>query len=58
MTITEKILAHAAGKATVKPGDFLDCKVDQVSTMDVQGKLVLNTLNKLGVTIGATRYIH
>ncbi|MEA3129524.1 MAG: 3-isopropylmalate/(R)-2-methylmalate dehydratase large subunit [Paraburkholderia sp.] len=50
MTITEKILARAAGKATVKPGDFLDCKVDQVSTMDVQGKLVLNTLKKLGVT--------
>ncbi|MFL9899676.1 3-isopropylmalate dehydratase large subunit [Paraburkholderia fungorum] len=50
MTITEKILARAAGKASVKPGDFLDCKVDQVSTMDVQGKLVLNTLKKLGVT--------
>ncbi len=50
MTITEKILARAAGKASVKPGDFLDCKVDQVSTMDVQGKLVLNTLKSLGVT--------
>jgi 3-isopropylmalate/(R)-2-methylmalate dehydratase large subunit len=50
MTITEKILARAAGKTTVKPGDFLDCKVDQVSTMDVQGKLVLNTLKKLGIT--------
>jgi 3-isopropylmalate/(R)-2-methylmalate dehydratase large subunit len=50
MTITEKILARAAGKAIVAPGDFLDCKVDQVSTMDVQGKLVLNTLKKLGIT--------
>ena len=50
MTITEKILARAAGRDAVSPGEFLDCKVDQVSTMDVQGKLVLNTLRSLGIT--------
>lgn len=50
MTITEKILARAAGRDNVRPGEFLDCKVDQVSTMDVQGRLVLSTLQKLGVT--------
>ncbi|CAN5461930.1 homoaconitase large subunit [soil metagenome] len=48
MTITEKILARAAGLDHVKPGQFLDCAVDQVASMDLQGKLVFNTLDKLG----------
>lgn len=48
MTITEKILARAAGLTSVKPGEFLYCKVDQVATMDLQGKLVFDTLVKLG----------
>ena len=48
MTITEKILARAAGLDAVRPGQFLDCKVDQVASMDLQGKLVFNTLGKLG----------
>ena len=48
MTITEKILARAAGLDRVQPGQFLDCKVDQVASMDLQGKLVFNTLGKLG----------
>ena len=50
MTITEKILARAAGKTYVTPGEFLDCKVDQVATMDLQGKLVFDTLETLGAT--------
>ena len=41
MTITEKILARASGLETVQPGQFLDCQVDQVASMDLQGKLVL-----------------
>lgn len=48
MTITEKILARAAGRDRVQPGEFLDCKVDQVASMDLQGKLVFNTMDKLG----------
>ena len=48
MSITEKILARAAGLASVEPGEFLYCKVDQVATMDLQGKLVFDTLAKLG----------
>lgn len=48
MTITEKILARAAGLESVLPGQFLDCKVDQVASMDLQGKLVFNTLGALG----------
>ncbi len=48
MTITEKILARAAGLASVQPGQFLDCQVDQVASMDLQGKLVFNTIDALG----------
>jgi 3-isopropylmalate/(R)-2-methylmalate dehydratase large subunit len=48
MTITEKILARAAGLASVQPGQFLDCKVDQVASMDLQGKLVFGTIAALG----------
>ncbi len=48
MTITEKILARAAGLDAVRPGQFLDCKVDQVASMDLQGKLVFNTIGLLG----------
>jgi 3-isopropylmalate/(R)-2-methylmalate dehydratase large subunit len=48
MTITEKILSRAAGLASVSPGEFLYCKVDQVATMDLQGKLVFDTLAKMG----------
>lgn len=48
MNITEKILARAAGLESVRPGQFLDCKVDQVASMDLQGKLVFNTLGVLG----------
>jgi 3-isopropylmalate/(R)-2-methylmalate dehydratase large subunit len=48
MTITEKILARAAGLASVQPGQFLDCQVDQVASMDLQGKLVFNTIETLG----------
>ena len=48
MTITEKILARAAGLDEVHPGQFLDCRVDQVASMDLQGKLVFNTIDSLG----------
>lgn len=37
MTITEKILAAAAGKSTVKPGDNVWVKVDTLMTHDVCG---------------------
>lgn len=49
MTITEKILARSAGLDSVLPGQFLDCRVDQVASMDLQGKLVFNTLDSLGM---------
>jgi 3-isopropylmalate/(R)-2-methylmalate dehydratase large subunit len=33
MTMAEKILARAAGKASVKPGDYVDCKLDGIVAM-------------------------
>ena len=33
MTMAEKILARAAGKPAVKPGDYIDCKLDGVVAM-------------------------
>jgi 3-isopropylmalate/(R)-2-methylmalate dehydratase large subunit len=33
MTMAEKILARAAGKPSVKPGDYVDCKLDGVVAM-------------------------
>jgi len=33
MTIAEKILARAAGKAMVAPGEYLDCKLDGIVAM-------------------------
>ena len=48
LTITEKILARAAGLPSVRPGQFLDCLVDQVASMDLQGKLVFNTIGAIG----------
>lgn len=40
MTITEKILARAAGKESVKPGEILWCKVDQAMLDDILGPRV------------------
>src|SRR5579871_5412090 len=33
MTIAEKILARAAGKATVAPGEYVDCRLDGIVAM-------------------------
>jgi len=49
MTITEKILARAAGRDKVSPGEFLTCKVDQVAGHDLQAKQVLTQVKNLGV---------
>jgi 3-isopropylmalate/(R)-2-methylmalate dehydratase large subunit len=37
MTITEKILARAAGKPHVSPGDVIFAKIDKVMLHDVRG---------------------
>lgn len=50
MTITEKIMARAAGKDEVKPGDIINAKIDLVYTMDFLGKVLFEHLKDLGVT--------
>ena len=40
MTITEKILARAAGRESVKPGEILWCRVDKAMMDDILGPRV------------------
>ena len=48
-TITEKILAAHAGKASVKPGDLIQAKLDIVLGNDITAPVAINEFNKLGV---------
>lgn len=50
MTVSEKILARAASRDSVRPGDFLDARVDMVASMDLQSKLMLTTFKQLGAS--------
>jgi len=49
MNITEKILAKAAGKKTVQPGDIVDADVDMVMVHDLTGPLAVEAFNRIGV---------
>ena len=51
MTITEKIMANAAGLAEVSPGQMITAKIGLAYTMDT---IAMNVLNKLKA-VGATR---
>ena len=46
MTITEKILARAAGKDSVAPGDVVFAKVDKLMMHDVSGPGVIKVLEE------------
>ncbi len=46
MTITEKILARAAGKAKVTPGDVVNAKIDIALAHDVTSDLAIDILHK------------
>jgi 3-isopropylmalate/(R)-2-methylmalate dehydratase large subunit len=46
MTLTEKILAHHAGKATVCPGETVWCQVDILMTHDVCGPGTIGVFHK------------
>lgn len=46
MTITEKILAHAAGKQRLSPGDVVFAKVDKVMMHDVSGPGVIKVFSE------------
>jgi 3-isopropylmalate/(R)-2-methylmalate dehydratase large subunit len=49
MTITEKILARAAGKEKVRPGELIDAKLDVVLFIDVTGPAAVKMLEARGI---------
>jgi len=48
MTLTEKILAHAAGKRAVRQGEIVTCKVDLICIDEIQIPFFINTLERMG----------
>lgn len=49
LTITEKILARAAGKEKVVPGEIVDVAVDLVMTHDHRGTMAMLEFSRLPV---------
>lgn len=49
MTISEKILAHAAGLEYVKPGEIVDAKVDMAMANDITGPLAIKMFRRIGL---------
>lgn len=49
MTITEKILAKAAGKDSVRPGDIIDANIDVVMCHDVTTPPAISMLQEKGI---------
>ena len=48
MTITERLLARAAGLETVKPGDFVTCKLDMVLANDITAPIAIEQFHAIG----------
>ncbi len=48
MTITEKILAQAAGRDQVQPGEFVTCQLDLVMANDITAPIALEEFAKMG----------
>jgi len=49
MTITEKIMAKAAGKDKVQPGELIDAQLDVVLFIDVTGPAAVSMLEAQGI---------
>ena len=49
MTITEKILAAAAGKDSVKPGELINARVDLVLANDITAPVAIKEFEKIGL---------
>ena len=50
MTLTEKILARAAGKPSVQPGEFLEIEPDLGLANDITAPLAIDEFEKTGAT--------
>lgn len=48
MNITEKILARAAGKTEVEPGEIVDASIDVAMVHDLTGPLTVKEFRKIG----------
>jgi len=48
MTITEKLLARASGRDTVRPGEFVACKLDLVMANDITAPIAIEQFHKMG----------
>ena len=47
MTITEKLLARAAGLDCCKPGDFVTCKLDLVLANDITAPIAIDQFREI-----------
>src|SRR6056297_2638183 len=50
MTITEKLLARAAGRDEVKPGEFVTCDLDLVLANDITAPIAIDEFRNMGTT--------
>lgn len=50
MTLAEKILAAHSGKENVKPGEFVNVKVDLVLSNDITAPLAIREFQRLGIS--------
>ncbi len=48
MTITEKLLARAAGRDQVRPGEFVSCALDLVLANDVTAPIAIDEFRRMG----------
>ncbi|MFO7945861.1 MAG: 3-isopropylmalate dehydratase large subunit [Armatimonadota bacterium] len=48
MTITEKLLAKAAGEDTVRPGEFVTCTLDMVLANDITAPIAIDQFRSIG----------
>ncbi|MGD9496219.1 MAG: 3-isopropylmalate dehydratase large subunit [Armatimonadota bacterium] len=48
MTITEKLLARAAGRDEVTPGEFVSCRLDLVLANDVTAPIAIDEFRRMG----------
>ena len=51
-TITEKILARAAGRDEVRAGDIIEAKIDLVLANDITAPIAIAEFEKAGFTRG------
>ena len=48
MNITEKLLARAAGKTEVTPGEIVEAAIDRVMANDITAPLAIDAFHRMG----------